>query len=118
MVPLLIGTFWLLVVPLVLGLCAAARDGDLQQDPSRSAAVRAPTRPGCGTITRATHVEWAPTPWTTMESSSATPYPPPKSCVRSIEPTSFPRRRADPRRVKMGDDLGVVCRTLPSLWCL
>ena len=31
---------------------------------------------------------------------------------------SFPRRRADPRRVKIGDDRGVVCRTLCSLWCL
>ena len=48
MVPLLIGASWLLVVSLVLGLCAAARDGDLQQDPSRSAAVRQPVRPGCG----------------------------------------------------------------------
>jgi hypothetical protein len=33
MVPLLIGASWSLVVSLVLGLCAAARDGDLQQDP-------------------------------------------------------------------------------------
>jgi hypothetical protein len=59
MVPLLIGASWLLVVSLVLGLCAAARDGDLQQDPSRSAAVRQPVRTGYGTITRITHVEHA-----------------------------------------------------------
>jgi hypothetical protein len=59
MVPLLIGASWLLVVSLVLGLCAAARGGDLQQDPSRSAAVRQPVRPGCGTITRVTHLEHA-----------------------------------------------------------
>jgi hypothetical protein len=59
MVPLLIGASWLLAVSLVLGLCAAARDEDLQQDPSRSAAVRAPVRPDCGTITRETHVEHA-----------------------------------------------------------
>jgi hypothetical protein len=59
MVPLLIGASWSLVVSLVLGLCATARDGDLPQDPSRSAAVRQPVRPGCGTITRVTHVERA-----------------------------------------------------------
>ncbi len=56
MVPLLIGGSWLLVVSLVLGLCAAARDGDFQQDPS-SSAVRQPARPGCGTVTRVTHLE-------------------------------------------------------------
>jgi hypothetical protein len=59
MIPLLIGASWLLIVSLVLGLCAAARDGDLQQDPSRSAAVRAIVRPGCRTIARLTHVEYA-----------------------------------------------------------
>jgi hypothetical protein len=68
MVPLLIGASWLLVVSMILGLCAAARDGDLQQDPSRSAAqdpsrsaaVRRLVRPGCGaTITRVTNVEHA-----------------------------------------------------------
>jgi hypothetical protein len=59
MVALLIGACWLLVVLLVLVLCAAARDGDLQQDPSTSAAVRAPMRPSRGTITRETHVEHA-----------------------------------------------------------
>ena len=58
-VALLIGASWLFVVLLVLTLCVAARDGDLQQDPSRSAAVRAPVRPGCSTITRVTHVEHA-----------------------------------------------------------
>jgi hypothetical protein len=58
MVGLLIGASWLLVVSLVLGLCAAAREGDLRQDPSRSAAVRAPVRHGCVTITRA-HPEHA-----------------------------------------------------------
>jgi hypothetical protein len=52
MVPLLIGASWLLVVSLVLGLCAVARDGDLQQDPSRSAAVKQPMRPARGTIIR------------------------------------------------------------------
>jgi hypothetical protein len=31
MIALLIGTSWLLVVSLVLGLCAAARDRDLQE---------------------------------------------------------------------------------------
>lgn len=60
MVPLLIGASWLLVVSLVLGLCAAARDGDLQQDPLRSAAGRQPVRPvRAATITRVTHVEHA-----------------------------------------------------------
>lgn len=60
MVTLLIGASWLLVVSLILGLCAAARDGDLQRDLSRSAAVRQPVRPGCGaTITRVIHVEHA-----------------------------------------------------------
>ncbi len=66
MIPLLIGASWLLVVSLVLVLCAAARDGDLRpardgdlrRDPSRSAAVRGPVRPGRGaTITRVVHVE-------------------------------------------------------------
>jgi hypothetical protein len=32
--------------------------------------------------------------------------------------TSCSRRHGDLRRVKMGDDLGVVRRTLLSLWCL
>jgi len=62
MVPLLIGASWLLIVSLVLvlGLCADARDGDLQQDPSRSAVMRQPVRPGRGaTVTRITHIEHA-----------------------------------------------------------
>lgn len=58
-VALPIGACWLFVVLLVLALCVAARDGDLQQDPSRSAAVRRPVRPGRLTITRAAHVEHA-----------------------------------------------------------
>ncbi len=58
MVPLLIGASWLLIVSLVLGLCVAARDGDLQQDRSRSASVRQPVRPVRATATtRVTHVE-------------------------------------------------------------
>jgi hypothetical protein len=44
MVPLLIGTSWLLVVSLVFALCAAARDGDRQQAPARSTAARRPAR--------------------------------------------------------------------------
>lgn len=60
MVPLLIGASWLLIVRLVLGWCAAARDGDRQQAPSRSAAVRHLVSPDCGTtITRVTHVKCA-----------------------------------------------------------
>jgi hypothetical protein len=58
-VALLIGACWLFVVSLVLGLCVSARDGDLQQDLSRSAAARRPVRPGCGTIRRVAHVEHA-----------------------------------------------------------
>lgn len=42
MVLLPIGACWLLVIWLVLGVCAAARDGDLRQESSRSAAMRQP----------------------------------------------------------------------------
>jgi hypothetical protein len=51
MLLLLIGASWLFVLSLVLGLCVSARDGDLQQDLSRSAAVKQPVRPGYGATT-------------------------------------------------------------------
>lgn len=59
-VALLTGASSLFVVLLVLALCVAARDGNLQQDPSRSAAARRPVRPGRrATITRVAPVEHA-----------------------------------------------------------
>lgn len=46
MLLLVIGASWLFVLSLVLGLCVSARDGDLQQDLSKSAASRQPVSPG------------------------------------------------------------------------
>lgn len=59
MVLLLIGTSWLFVLSLIIGLCVAARDGDIQQDLSRSFEARESARSGRdATVLAVTQLEY------------------------------------------------------------